>query len=124
MSAWREYFNDVANGREEMTVEEMCDAMRDGLMCAECGSHFCEAHGYPVACAFCFARLTEAEVKTMGVRLAVHEEANAAAHKQRARQRRKAQENRDRDAAGILTPEGLQVYNAHNGEQSDDVDET
>jgi uncharacterized Zn finger protein (UPF0148 family) len=71
------------------SVEEIAAAVEKGLICASCGEPFVKQHGHKVACRFCFARMTEAEIAAEEVRLATHDESTAAEFKRRARKRRK-----------------------------------
>jgi hypothetical protein len=72
MSDW----DDELVYNDSPTVEQLAEGVASGLYCAECSCQFTEPHNQKVCCAFCFARLTDAEVKTMGVRLATHAELN------------------------------------------------
>lgn len=89
MSAYEDY--DGPTCWADCTAEDIRRATEDGILCAECGCEFVKAHGFPVACAFCFRRLTVAEITEAGLRLATHEEANKAAHANEARARRSNQ---------------------------------
>lgn len=92
------------------------DEARDvelGRVCCSCHEPFTQAHGEAVACRFCHRRMSEAERAAIPV--AIHEEATSAEFKRRARKKR-----RDRDAAGILTPEGLQVYTTKNPTETEE----
>lgn len=53
-----------------------------GMECLECSSDFVKAHGFPVACEFCWAKLPLEERKVVG--RAVHEESTKDAFRQRA----------------------------------------
>lgn len=86
MSGYDDY--DGPTCEADLSVEQLHDLMATGLMCSQCGTMFREAHGYLVACAFCFRRMTEAEVAREGVRLATKDESNSAAWAARNRKRR------------------------------------
>lgn len=81
------------NGRMGI-AHDVARAVGLGEMCAECSEPFVRYHGYPVACRFCWGKMTPEERK--GLALATHDEATANHFRTEARKRRKAnQENND-----------------------------
>lgn len=90
VSAYEDYNSPVCWA--DLDADEMAQSVEQGWLCSQCGAEFCKPHHHKVACPYCFARLTEAEVKAEGVRLATYEERNRAAHINQAR-KRKARKN-------------------------------
>lgn len=66
--------------------------VESGLVCLSCGHEFVQPHGYTVACAYCFPKLTMAE--RQDIKLATYEEKNRVAHANEARRRRTIKEAR------------------------------
>ena len=93
----------------------------NGAFCAECSAAFVKPHGHKVVCDYCARRMTTQEMADAGVRVATHEELNKAAHAELARERRTIkqarQERLNREAAGVLTGEGMQVYTKQQAEK-------
>lgn len=91
MSAYEEYNGPVSWA--DCSAEEIKDATDDGILCTECGTEFVKPHQHRVACSYCFTRMTEAEVRAEGVRLATHEEVSRQAHINAARKRKAKRNN-------------------------------
>jgi hydrogenase maturation factor HypF (carbamoyltransferase family) len=62
-----------------------------GIQCAECDTSFVKAHQTPVACSFCYPKLSIEERRAVG--RAIHEEETKEAFKQIARAKRARKEN-------------------------------
>ena len=69
-------------------ADDIDRAVATGLWCSECGCEFTEAHGYPVACHFCYSLLSLHD-RTQ-IRKSTHREANRAAWKEEGSKRKKA----------------------------------
>jgi uncharacterized Zn finger protein (UPF0148 family) len=84
-----------------------------GMVCCECKEPFTKGHGEVVACAFCHRRMSGEE--RAAIPRATHPEATNEAFAKINRKRKQR-----REAEGILTPEGLQVYHTKNPTENDE----
>ena len=75
------------------TAHEIARSVGLGEVCSQCTEPFVRYHGYPVACRFCWEKLTPDERK--GLTLATHDEATANHFKTEARKRRARKESQN-----------------------------